>query len=178
MAYKQSIPIATRREHLFRLATAGGGVLTGQTFSGSEIQVRKAGGSYANAAGIGSCPELGTTGVYVLTLSTGELDTPGRLIIRANKAGALVWEYIDEVDPAIFGTAATGSLGASAFTSSLTNANDVWRDALIKFHTGGLAGQVKKVGAFANASGLITLASGLAFTAAPANGDVFEILND
>jgi len=176
--YLQSIPITTRREHLFRLATSGGGVLSGQTFSGSEIQVRKAGGSYANAANSGSVSELGSTGVYVLGLSTGELDTPGALAIRVNKSGALVWEYIDEVVPAQFGTAATGTLTASSFTTSLTNGNNVWIDALIRFHTGALAGQVKKIGAYLNSGGLVTLVTDLAFSAAPANGDVFQILNE
>ena len=178
MLYLQSQPTSTLREIIFRLST-GAGVLTGQTFSGSEVQLRKAGGSLANAntTQIAAIAELGSTGVYVYTATAAELDTPGALLLRVNKSGANIWEEVHQVDRAVFGTAATGSLSASAFTTSLTNANDFWKDALVLFHTGSLAGQVKKIGAFANTGGLITLATGLAFTAAPANGDVFQILN-
>ena len=176
--FLQSNPIANERKLYFKAintaAPTGPGV-TGITFSGSEIQISKAGGALANFAG--SVAEIGTTGNYCLTLTAGEIDTPGPLLIRINDAAAQLLEVVDEVVPAVFGTAATGTLTAAAFTTSKTEANSFWVDALILFRTGSLAGQVKKIGAFANSGGLVTLATGLAFTAAPANGDVFQILN-
>lgn len=175
MSLLQSIPIASRRETLFRLSTAGGSGVTGQTFSGSEIQVCKAGAtSLVDFAG--SVAEIGN-GLYKYTFTTGEIDTPGILTVRINKSGAIVVEYPEEVLQAVFGTAATGTLTTTAFSSSRTEANNVWRDALVRFETGALAGQVKKIGSFSNTGGIFTLASGLAFTAAPSNGDVFRVLN-
>jgi hypothetical protein len=66
---------------------------------------------------------------------------------------------------------------ASVFGTSLTHADNVWIDALILFTSGNLAGQVKEIGDFANASGVITLTSGQAFTEAPADNDTFTIIN-
>jgi hypothetical protein len=174
--FLQSNPIAAERQIFFRLATSVGGVLPAQTFSGAEIQICKAGGNWANFGGSVAEPTT-ANGVYRYQFTTGEIDTPGPIAIRINKAGALEVVQVDEVWPAVFGTAATGTLTAAAFTSSKTEANDFWNDALVLFRTGSLAGQVKKIGDFANSGGLITLATGLAFTAAPANGDVFQILN-
>ncbi len=182
MLYLQSQPVANLREIIFRLST-GSGVLSGQTFSGSEIQVRKAGGSLTNAASSGSVTELGSTGVYVYPATTGELDTPGALLLRVNKSGALVWEEVHQIDSAIFATAVTGTLSATAFTTNLASStNDFYKDALIKFVSGSLAGQVKKIGAYNGTSKLITLATidGVqqSFTAAPANADAFRVLNE
>lgn len=176
MPILQSIPIASRRELLFRLSTAGGGPVTGQTFSGSEIQIRKAGGALVNFAG--STVEIGATALYVYTYAVGEIDTPGMLLYRVNKSGAILVEGTDEVAPAVFGTVGTEPRSASAFASNLSQANDFWKDALAKFLTGQLAGQVKKIGAFANTLGIVTLATGLAFTGAPSAGDHFQIIND
>lgn len=178
MLYLQSQPVSTLRGMIFRLST-GAGVLSGQTFSGSEVQLAKVGGSLTNAntTQIAAITEFGSTGVYRYVATTAEIDTPGDLLFRVNKSGANVYEEVHQIDRAVFGTAATGTLSANAFTTSRTDANDFWKDALVLFHTGALAGQVKKIGAFANTGGLITLATGLAFTAAPANGDVFQILN-
>lgn len=74
------------------------------------------------------------------------------------------------------GTAITGTLTASTFTTDLTEAVDnYWKDAWVKFKTGSLAGQVKKISAYTGATKLITVEGG--FTSAPSNGDTFEIIN-
>lgn len=176
MLFRQSIPIAARREILFRLTNAGGGIVTGQTFSGSEIQVRKAGGSLANAANSVSVTEIGATGLYVYPASVGELDTPGSLLLRVNKTGAILFYEEHLVTPGFFGSVIAGTLTATAFSTDRTDATSHWKDALVTMLTGALAGQVKKIGAFANAAGLITLGTGLTFTTAPAATDVFELV--
>jgi hypothetical protein len=161
---------------VFRLST-GSGVLSGQTFSGAEIQLRKAGGALANAAGSGSVTELGSTGVYVYPATAAELDTPGLLLLRVNKSGALVWEEVHQIERAVLGSAVTGTLTTSTFTTDLASAvDDYYKDALVIFRTGNLANQYKRIGGYTGSTKLITLATGKAFTAAPANGDVFEIL--
>lgn len=52
---------------------------------------------------------------------------------------------------------------------------DHWKDVLILFVTGNLAGQVKKCTAYNGGTKIITFTSG--YTGIPANGDVFEIIN-
>lgn len=87
----------------------------------------------------------------------------------------------DPYHSAKFGTAVTGTLNATSFSTSLTEAtNDYWKDALLRFTSGNLAGQVKKIGAYNGTTKVITLATvagvQLTFTGAPANGDTFELI--
>lgn len=70
---------------------------------------------------------------------------------------------------------ADGGNTASAFKTDRAEAStDHWKDALLCFLTGTLAGQVKKVSGFTAATDFVTLSS--AFTAAPAAGDVFLLV--
>ena len=120
-------------------------------------------------------------GLFYLELTATELDTIGSVALKISNSGGTKnmepREVEVEVQQAYFATAQTGTLTASSFTTDRAEVNDFWNDCLLLAVTGSLAGQVKKVGDFANAAGLITLATGLAFTAAPANGDIFEILD-
>jgi len=120
-------------------------------------------------------------GLFYLELTTTELDTIGSLALKiSNTGGTKTMEPREieiEVLQAYFATAATGTLTTTAFTSDRTDTNDFWKDSLLLAVTGSLAGQVKKCGAFANVGGMFTLATGLAFTSAPTNGDIFEILD-
>lgn len=174
----QSIPIAARRR-LYFTAVDVANLQTRQTgLSGFTIRVKKAG--TADAAGANAVVEDDATdlpGIYYYELSEGEADTPGPGVVRIAKAGTETREIPFFVEQAQFGKAQTGTLTTSAFTTNLTQANDVWKDNLVRFLTGALAGQVKKVGAFANTGGLITLATELAFTAAPAHDDIFELIS-
>ncbi len=173
----QSIPIAARRR-LYFTGVDSTNLQTRQTgLSGFTIRVAKAG--VAEAAGANTVTEQDAAdmpGIYYYELSVTEANTPGPGVVRISKAGTETREIPFLITPAFFGTAATGTLSATAFTSSRTDATSHWIDALIKFHTGTLEGQVKKVGAYSSVGGLFTLAGLLTFTAAPANGDVFEIL--
>lgn len=70
---------------------------------------------------------------------------------------------------------ADGSNTASTFKTDLTeSATDHWKDALVTFLTGSLAGQVKKVSAFTPGTDFITMAS--AFTGAPSASDRFVMV--
>lgn len=175
----QSNPIANERKFYFKATdpadpTAANGK-TGIAWSGSEIQISKAGGALANFAG--SIAEIGATGHYIYTFTTGEIDTPGPLLVIINDAVMQPVSMVFDVERAKFGTVVTGTLTTAAFTTNLTEADNVHRDKLALFVSGALTTQVKKVGAFANTGGLITLATGLLLTAAPSNGDFFQLLD-
>jgi hypothetical protein len=71
---------------------------------------------------------------------------------------------------------ADGSNTATTFETDLTEAtNDHWKDALLVFVTGSLAGQVKKITAYNGTTKFVTFTSG--FTAAPSGGDKFILVN-
>lgn len=120
-------------------------------------------------------------GLFYVEVTATEIDAIGSNTLKiSNTGGTKTMEPREieiEVTQAFFATAATGTLTTSAFTSDRAEADNFWRDCLVVALTGSLAGQVKKVGASASAQGLITLATGLTFTAAPVNGDVFEIID-
>lgn len=70
---------------------------------------------------------------------------------------------------------ADGGNTASTFKTDRAESNtDHWKDALLCFLTGTLAGQVKKVSAFNATTDFVTLST--AFTAAPTAGDVFLLV--
>ncbi len=177
MSYKQSHPVAAFREIVFHLDDAGGAPLTGQTFATTDLQVRKPGANaYVN------CNATQQTAVvdYAYRFTAAELDTVGDgLVFKVNKAGALaVLRGVNTVERAYFLTAVTGTLAANTFTTDRSEAVDgYWRDAFLVAVSGALIGQVKKVGGYTGANKQVTLVLGLAFTSAPVNGDLFEIIN-
>ncbi len=69
---------------------------TGVSVSGSEIQVSKNGGAFANFAG--GLTEVGG-GVYYYTPTTSELDTIGVLIVQLVKSGILAFRAVVQVVP-------------------------------------------------------------------------------
>ena len=71
---------------------------------------------------------------------------------------------------------ATGAT-ATAFRTDLADADNYWVDALLLLTSGAMARQIKEVGAVANTNGVITLTNGQTFTAAPAHGVTFAIIN-
>jgi hypothetical protein len=73
----------------------------------------------------------------------------------------------------VVGTAVTGTLSTTAFTTDLTEAtNDHYNGRLVTFVTGVLAGQQAAISDYTGATKLITVA---AMTDAPSNGDIFVI---
>ncbi len=65
---------------------------------------------------------------------------------------------------------------ASTFCTDLTSAvDDFWKGAYLKFKTGDLAGQVKKISGYTGLTKFITLSNAL--TSVPVSGSVFDIIN-
>jgi hypothetical protein len=176
--FQQNQPIAVRRTLSF-LAVDENDLQSRQTgLAAFTVRIRKPG--VANAAATNAPTEVSAAnlpGVYELELTAAELNTVGFGVVHVSKAGTEPREIPFRVDPAYFGTVTSTTLGASSFSTDLTSyASDYFNDALVRFLTGNLAGQVKKIGDFTSGNGLITLAGTLAFTGAPADGDIFEIL--
>jgi hypothetical protein len=187
--YKQSHPDPAQREIIFQMTKSDGTPDTGLTFAAGDLKLRKprAFGAAANSSPWvnvddtqrAAVVELGF-GAYVYTFTPPELDTPGPGFgFHAQKGTGQHWTNVDEIQRAVLGKVAAGTLTSVAFTTDLTESGANLRtDCLITFLTGALAGQTKKIGASASgASAMITLAATLAFTTAPAVGDIFEILS-
>jgi hypothetical protein len=83
---KKSEATSAKREIPFVCVDATDGVTpeTGLTFAAGELQIRKAGGSYANAAG--SVVEK-AAGEYVYVPTTTEIDTDGVAVLKLVKTG-------------------------------------------------------------------------------------------
>lgn len=186
--YKQSHPDPAQREIIFQMTKADGTPDTGLAFVAGDLKIRKprAFGAAANsspyvnvnATQLGLVIEL-AEGSYVYTPTIAEFDTPGLFAFKAHKGTGMIWTLEERIERAYLGLVTGGTLGSSAFTTDRAEAaSNYWKDCLVTFLTGTLAGQVKKIGASAGgANQLFTLASGFAFTGAPAVGDVYEILN-
>lgn len=78
--------------------------------------------------------------------------------------------------PVYYGTVvADGSNTSGTFKTDLTEATtDHWKDALLVFLTGSLAGQVKKVGAFNPTTDFVTTVT--SYTGAPSASDRFMLV--
>ena len=78
--------------------------------------------------------------------------------------------------PVYYGSVvADGGNTSTTFKTDLTEVStDHWKDALLVFVTGSLAGQVKKIGAFNPTTDFVTTAT--AYTAAPAASDRFMLV--
>lgn len=146
---------------------------SGITFPAGAAQISKDGGAFANTTNV---PTEISLGRYELELTAVEMNAAWVHV-------AITDEATDPVD-LMLGTSgnpsgvivADGSNTSSTFKTDLAESvNDYWKDALILFTTGNLAGQVKKVSAFNATTDFITVSA--AFTGTPANGDRFLIVN-
>lgn len=176
---QQNIPIAVRRRIYFTAVkdTDLQDREDGFGAAGWTVRWKKAGS--AEAAGLGAIGEEDAAdmpGVYYYEPTVGECDAPGPGLVLIKRANVEPREIPFIVVPAFFGTVQAGTLATTMFTTNLTQGTGHWTNALIRFLTGNLAGQVKEVGGYALAGGLISLEDGLAFTAAPAPGDIFELV--
>lgn len=145
------------------------------TFSSGDSKISKDGASFANTTNLPA--EIGSTGRYSLALTAAEMNADN-VHVLVEKASS-----IDPVD-LIFTTGGqpSGSVDtdggntSSTFKTDLTESTtDYWKDALLLFTSGSLAGQVKKVSAYNGSTKFVTLSS--AFTAAPSSGDRFVLVN-
>jgi hypothetical protein len=133
------------------------------------------GGTFANAANL-PVEIAGASGRYALDLTAAEMNA------------AWVHELIekDGIDPidVFLGTdgspsgqvlADAGNNAGSFLTDRAEVAADFWKDCLLLFTSGSLAGQVKKISGYNAATHFVTVAS--PFTGTPANGDRFVLIN-
>jgi len=146
---------------------------TGYTFSSGSAKISKDGGAFSNTTNL---PVEISAGRYSLTLTATEMNAD------------FVHVYVESsgIDPVDFQVATSGhpsgaviaspSPTSTVFGTDRTEATtDYWKDALIMFTSGALAGQVKKVSAYDGTTKAVTVSS--AFTAAPASTDRFILVN-
>jgi hypothetical protein len=183
---KQSDPRAAFRRIYFMCVDVNNLQTRLQASDMSTFTVRiSKNGAAAGAAAAAAPTEIDATnakGMFYVELAVADIGTAGHaVLVITNAGGTKTMERLEitlEVQQAIVASAITGTLTTSTFTTDRTEATtDYWKDALVLFLTGNLAGQVKEVGAYNGTTKMFTLTSGLVFTAAPANGDVFEIIN-
>lgn len=151
-----------------------GTMATGITFASGDVKVSKDGGTFANVTNLPT--EIGSTGVYALTLTAAEMNASW-VHVLVNKTGYPPLNVQLGTDGSNAGTVQTdGGNTSQTFKTDRTEAtNDFWKDTLLLFTTGALAGQVKKVSAYNGTSKFVTLQS--AFTGTPSNGDRFILIN-
>lgn len=147
---------------------------SGVTFSAGNSQLSKDGASFANTTNLPA--EIGSTGRYSLVLTAAELDCDHAHIKVTNAS-------IDDVDLVYAtggqpsGTVVTdGGNTASTFKTDLSEGtDDYWKDALLLFTSGALAGQVKKITTYSGTTKFVTLSAAL--TGTPSSGDRFVLIN-
>lgn len=147
---------------------------TGLTLVTGDCKISKDGGAFSNTTNL---PAEISLGRYSLALTATEMDADWVLVI-VSKAG-----YVDDWDMFIgtsgnpTGTVVTnGSNTATSFCTDLSSSTtDFWKDCLLVFTTGTLAGQVKKISGYNGSTKFVTLAS--AYTGTPSNTDRFILVN-
>lgn len=148
---------------------------SGVSWGAGDAQISKDGAAFANTTNLPT--ELGSTAVYVLALTAAEVNCNWvtlRFTDAAITTKVLTIETTGETTGAVVTDASNST---TTFKTDLTSAvNDFWKDTLITFTTGNLAGQVKRVSGYNGTSKFVT--ANAAFTEAPANGDLFRLLND
>lgn len=145
---------------------------SGLTLLTTDVWLSKNGGAFAHP---GSAPvEIGSTGRYALALTAAETDCDW-LHIYIEKSGMQPQDVLGSMSEQPSAAVVTGT-SAGTFITNLSNAvDDFWKDVLVVFTTGALAGQVKKVSAYNGTTKALTFSS--PFTAAPSAGDLFLIVN-
>lgn len=148
---------------------------TGVTFAAGDSKISKDGGAFANTTN--SPAEIGSSGRYKLDLTATEMDASW-LAVYVEKSG------VDPMDDrlatsgdASASVVADGSNTATTFkTDRAETATDYWKDALVRFTSGNLKGQVRKVTAYDGSTKFVTLSS--AFSSAPSAADRFLLVSD
>jgi hypothetical protein len=149
--------------------------LSGLTLIAGDCKISKDGGSFSNTTNLPA--EIGSTGRYSLALTSAEMDADW-VHVYVSKTGTVDdWDQLIGTSGNPSGTVQTnGGNTSSTFLTDLTSStNDFWKDCLLLFMTGSLAGQVKKISAYNGSTKFVTLAS--AYTGTPSNGDRFILVN-
>ncbi len=159
---------------LYDSTVTTGATKTGLGLVASDVKVSKDGGAFASATNTPA--EIGATGRYSLVLTAAET-TCSNLHVYCEKTGAKPQDYYGTMSdqPAAAVVADSGNV-ATLFVTNLTSAvTDFWKDAVVVFTTGALAGQLKRVTGYNGTTKALSFAAG--FTSAPATGDLFVIIN-
>lgn len=147
---------------------------TGLALLAADVKISKDGATPASATNAPT--EIGTTGRYSLVLTAAETNC-AYLHLWIEKTGMRPYDLYGAMESA--GTAsvvADGSNTASAFVTNLTSAiTDAHKNKLIRFQTGTLVGQVRKVAGYNGTTKALSFAT--AFSAAPAASDVFTLID-
>lgn len=147
---------------------------TGLTLVAGDCKISKDGGSFSNTTNL---PTEVSAGRYSLALTATEMDADW-VHIYVSKSG-----YVDDWDQALgtsgnpTGTVVTngGNTGTTFCTDLSSSTTDFWKDCLLLFTTGSLAGQVKKITAYNGSTKFVTISG--SYTAAPSNTDRFILVN-
>lgn len=156
------------------LASDGKTPATGKTIA---ITISKNGAtSFSNpAAGATNATEM-ASGFYKFTLAAGDVDTLGPLAWRGTHADINDAGDKLTVERRFFGTVVDDAANtASSFETDRTEtADDHWVWAWLRFTSGSLLGQTRRVVSYNGTTKFITTQ---AFTAEPSAGDTFELTN-
>ncbi len=151
----------------------------GETKSGlallaSDVKISKDGGSVASATNAPA--EIGASGRYALLLTASETNC-GWFHAYVTQAGARTQDIMGSMSeqPAAAVVSDAGNTPTSFVTDLTSGIVDFWKDALVVFTSGALAGQTKKVTGYNGTTKALTFASG--FTSAPAAGSLFLLIN-
>ncbi len=144
---------------------------TGIVFSAGDVKIGKNGGALSNTV---SLPTEVSLGVYALALTAAECNAAWIHITIRN--GSMQPQDISgsmSEQPA----ASVISGSASAFVTDLVRVvDDFWKDSLVVFTSGALAGQVRKVTGYAGSTKTLSFDID-PFTSAPAGSDLFILIN-
>jgi hypothetical protein len=151
-----------------------GATKTGLTLLNTDVKISKDGAAFASAANAPS--EIGSTGRYSLVLTAAETAC-GWIHVYIEKTGMRPQDVVGAMsDQPAAAVVADGGNSATTFVTDLTSAvTDFWKDALVVFTSGTLAGQVKKVTGYNGTTKALSFATG--FTATPGTGDRFILVN-
>ncbi len=150
-----------------------GALRTGLVLLTSDVQISKDGGAFAAAT---NAPvELGTTGVYALTLTAAETACGWlTVLVRKTNMQSQVVAGATDSQPSAAVVADAGNT-ATTFVSNLTETGNHWAGAGVVFTSGALRGQVREIASYNGTTKAITL--DVALTAAPAASDAFVLVN-
>lgn len=147
---------------------------------GAASQVAINSAAFVDSVGVWA--ELGA-GLYSYSCAAAEIPAFGFVALKVKLVGILnggasecgIQVVTNVTEAKHIGVVQAGTLAAASFTSDLVEPSTAWVDAWCQFKTGTLAGQVKRITAYANSGGLLSFTTG--FTNAPLAGDVFELIN-
>lgn len=139
-----------------------------------DCKISQDGGAFSNSTNL---PSEISGGRYSLTLTAAEMDGDHVHIILSHAGTDPVDLLLPTGSQPSGVVVADGGNSATAFVTDLSEStDDYWKDALLLFTSGTMAGQLKKVSAYTGSTKTVTCST--AFTAAPSDGDRFVLLNE